>query len=124
MVDQDRMKEYIAMGMSIDDSLKLCQEEDAQAKKEAAKEAKIAQKDKKDADAPNNNETDASNTDEDDTQFIKKDEVSNIVKDTIKSLKDDEEFKNFLTGNNDEPAPERTVNSVVEAAVQKMRTGK
>lgn len=121
MVDQERMKEYIAMGFDMERALELCQQEDFQAKKEAAKEAKATQKNEpaepaKDNSTPDNNEGD--------TQFIKKDEVSNIVKNTIKGLKDDEEFKNFLTGNNDEPAPERTVNSVVEAAVQKMRTGK
>lgn len=120
-VDQDRMKEYIGMGFEKDDAYRMCQEEADALNKEEAKAAKAAQKNEpaepaKDDNTPDNNEGD--------TQFIKKDEVSNIVKNTIKGLKDDEEFKNFLTGNNDEPAPERTVNSVVEAAVQKMRTGK
>lgn len=120
-VDQDRMKEYIAMGFEKDEAFRMCQDEAEALNKEEAKAAKAAQKleatePTKDDNTPDNNEGD--------TQFIKKDEVSNIVKDTIKGLKDDAQFKDFLTGNNDEPAPERTVNSVIEDAVQKMRTGK
>ena len=119
-VDQERMKEYIGMGFEKDEAYRMCQEEADALNKEEAKAAKAAQKNEppepaKDGDTPDINEGD--------TQYIKKDEVSNIVKDTIKGLRDDAEFKNFLTGNNDEPSPERTVNSVIEGAVQKMRTG-
>ena len=40
MVDQERMKEYISMGFDKDDAYKMCIQEDKDAQKAAAKEAK------------------------------------------------------------------------------------
>ena len=121
MVDQERMKEYIAMGMSIDDALSLCKEEDAQAKKEAAKEAKAAAAEPPAKEAEGDNDTNDTGALE--TQFVKKEDIDSIVKETVKGLKDDEEFKKILNNENGEPQKERTVEVIIEEAVNKMRTG-
>ena len=117
MVDQDRMKEYIAMGMSIEAALDLCREEDAQARKEAVKNAK------KEA-AAKVEEVIEESTDDKDLQFVKKEDIKSVVADTIKTLKDDEEFKNILNNEGNEPEKVRTVDDVIAEAVNKMRTGK
>ena len=125
-VDQERMKGYIEMGFEKDDAYKMCKEEAEAMNKDAAKQAKAeANKAETDNNDDKSGESNQSNTD-DNTKFISKDEVGNIVKDTIKGLKDDAEFKNFLTGEAGagEIQEERTPESVVKAAVEKMRTGK
>ena len=127
MVDQDRMKEYIAMGMTIDDALKLCQEEDIQAKKDAAKEAKAAAASNQGEQGNNegdNEGSDKNNTGNLETQFVKKEDIDSIVKETVKGLKDDEEFKKILNNEKGEAQKERTVEVIIEEAVNKMRTGK
>ena len=127
MVDQERMKEYIAMGMTIDDALKLCQEEDIQAKKDAAKEAKAAaasNQGEQGNSEGDNGQDDKNNPENMDTQFVKKEDIDNIVKETVKGLIDDEEFKKILNNENGEPQKERTVEVIIEEAVNKMRTGK
>ena len=127
MVDQERMKEYIAMGMTIDDALKLCQEEDIQAKKDAAKEAKAAAASNQGEQGNNegdNGESDKNNTGNLETQFVKKEDIDSIVKETVKGLKDDEEFKKILNNEKGEAQKERTVDVIIEEAVNKMRTGK
>lgn len=122
-VDQERMKSYIEMGFDKEDAFKMCKEEAEAMNKDAAKQAKAEAN--KEIEKPENPEA-PEGTENDDTKFIKKEEVGNIVKDTIKGLKDDAEFKNYLTGEAGGGAPEeeRTPESVVRAAVEKMRTGK
>ena len=127
MVDQDRMKEYIAMGMTIDDAFKLCQEEDIQAKKDAAKEAKAAAANNQGEQGNtegDNGGSDKNNTGNMETQFVKKEDIDSIVKETVKGLKDDEEFKKILNNEKGEAQKERTVDVIIEEAVNKMRTGK
>ena len=119
-VDQERMKEYIGMGFDKEEAFRMCKEEADALNKEEAKAAKAAAKEPEPTPGENNDNNDEG----DKTEFIKKDEVNGIVKDTIKGLKDDEEFKNFLKGSEGDTPPERSMDSVVEAAVQKMRTGK
>lgn len=122
-VDQERMKSYIEMGFDKEEAFKMCKEEAEAMNKDAAKQAKAeANKEPEKPENPEAPETPVN----DDPKFIKKEEVGNIVKDTIKGLKDDEEFKNYLTGEAGGGAQEeeRTPESVVRAAVEKMRTGK
>lgn len=125
-VDQERMKSYIEMGFDKEEAFKMCKDEAEAMNKDAAKQAK-AEASKEPGKTEGNNEgTNTEGSDNEDTKFIKKEEVGDIVKNTIKGLKDDAEFKNFLTGEAgaDAPEEERTVDSVVRAAVEKMRTGK
>lgn len=113
MVDQERMKEYIAMGMSIDDALSLCKEEDAQAKKEAAKEAK-----KEAAEPP------AQDPPEEGTKFITEEELKKVVTETIETQIKEAKLKD-ATGNEGGKVPkERTVDDIMAEAVNRMRTGK
>lgn len=119
-VDQERMKEYIAMGFDKEEAFKICKEEADALNKEEAKAAKAAAKEPEPTPGENNDNNDEGNN----TEFIKKDEVNNIVKDTIKDLKDDEEFKNFLAGSDGPKEEPKTMDSVVTRAVEKMRTGK
>lgn len=113
MVDQERMKEYIGMGMSIDDALNLCKEEDAQAKKEAAKEAKKEAVEPQEPKEP-----------EEGPKFITKDELEKVVNETIKNQIKEAKFKS-ATGNEDGDEPEvRTVDDIMAEAVNRMRTGK
>lgn len=116
MVDQERMKEYIAMGMSIDDALSLCKEEDALAKKEAAKEAKAAA-----AEPP------AKEPEEDPPEgpkFITEDELKKVVNETIENQIKEAKLKS-ATGNEGGDVPkERTVDDIMAEAVNRMRTGK
>lgn len=114
MVDQERMKEYIGMGMSIDDALNLCKEEDAQAKKEAAKEAKAAA-----AEPPAEPKEP-----EEGTKFITEDELKKVVTETIETQIKEAKLKS-ATGNEggDEPK-ERTIDDIMADAVNRMRTGK
>ena len=116
MVDQERMKEYIAMGMSIEDSLKLCQEEDAQAKKEEAKAAKAAA-----AEPPaKESEGEASEG----PKFITKDELEKVVNETIENQIKEAKLKD-ATGNASGDVPkERTIDDIMAEAVNRMRTGK
>ena len=124
-VDQERMKEYIGMGFDKEEAFRMCSEEAEALNKEAAKQAKLDAS-KNDSKLDNNDSSGEGKSDgeTEGTKFIKKEEVGDIVKDTIKGLKDDEEFKNFLTGGDDKKEPERTMKSVIENAVEKMRTGK
>lgn len=119
-VDQERMKEYIGMGFDKEEAFRMCKEEADALNKEEAKAAKAAAKEPEITPGENNDNNDEGNK----TEFIKKDEVNNIVKDTIKGLKDDEEFKNFLTGGEGTKEEVKTMDSVVAKAVEKMRTGK
>lgn len=114
MVDQERMKEYIAMGMSIDDALNLCKEEDAQAKKEAAKEAK-----KEAAEPPAE-----AKEPEEGPKFITEDELKKVVNETIENQIKEAKLKD-ATGNEGGDVPkERTVDDIMAEAVNRMRTGK
>ena len=124
-VDQERMKSYIEMGFEKDEAYKMCKEEAEAMNKDAAKQAK-AEANKPEVDNNDEKSGESNQTTNEDTKFISKDEVGNIVKDTIKGLKDDAEFKNFLTGEAGagEIQEEKTPESVIKAAVEKMRTGK
>lgn len=114
MVDQERMKEYIAMGMSIDDALSLCKEEDAQAKKEAAKVAKAAA-----AEPPAE-----AKEPEEGPKFITEDELKKVVNETIENQIKEAKLKD-ATGNEGGDVPkERTVDDIMAEAVNRMRTGK
>lgn len=114
MVDQDRMKEYIAMGMTIDDALNLCKEEDAQAKKEAAKGAKAAA-----AEPPAEPKEPKEGP-----KFITKDELEKVVNETIENQIKEAKLKS-ATGNEGGDVPkERTVDDIMAEAVNRMRTGK
>lgn len=114
MVDQERMKEYIAMGMSIDAALDLCKEEDAQAKKEAAKEAKAAAAEPPAKEDPT----------EEGPKFITEDELKKVVNETIETQIKEAKLKD-ATGNEGGDVPkERTVDDIMADAVNRMRTGK
>jgi hypothetical protein len=117
MVDQERMKEYIAMGMSIDDALSLCKEEDAQAKKEAAKDAKAAA-------AAAAAEPPAQDPPDEGPKFITEDELKKVVNETIETQIKEAKLKD-ATGNEGGDIPkERTVDDIMAEAVNRMRTGK
>lgn len=115
MVDQERMKEYIAMGMSIDDALSLCKEEDAQAKKEAAKEAKAAA-----AEPAKEPEGEASEG----PKFITEDELKKVVNETIENQIKEAKLKDATGNEGGEVPKERTVDDIMAEAVNRMRTGK
>lgn len=115
MVDQERMKEYIAMGMSIDDSLKLCQEEDAQAKKEAAKEAKAAAANEPPAEPKEPEEG---------PKFITEDEVKKLIIETTETQIREAKLKNATGNEGGEVPKERTIDDIMSEAVNRMRTGK
>lgn len=121
MVDQERMKEYIGMGMSIEDSLKLCQQEDAEAQKLAAKQAKIDAQ----ATATNQKEGAGADTDKDDAPegFVKKEDVEKIVAETLANQAKEAALKDATKNEGDTPK-ERTVETIMEEAVNRMRTGK
>lgn len=114
MVDQERMKEYIAMGMSIEDSLKLCQEEDAQAKKEEAKAAKAAA-----AEPPAKEEPT-----EEGPKFITEDELKKVVNETIETQIKEAKLKDATGNEGGEVPKERTIDDIMSEAVNRMRTGK
>lgn len=114
MVDQERMKEYIAMGMDIESALNLCKEEDVQAKKEAAKEAKAAA-----AEPPAEPKEP-----EEGPKFITEDELKKVVIETIENQIKEAKLKD-ATGNEGGDVPkERTVDDIMAEAVNRMRTGK
>lgn len=113
MVDQERMKEYIGMGMSIDDALSLCKEEDMQAKKEAAKEAK-----KEAAEPPAKEEP------EEGTKFITEEELKKVVNETIENQIKEAKLKNATGNEGGEVPKERTIDDIMSEAVNRMRTGK
>ena len=116
MVDQDRMKEYIAMGMSIDDALSLCKEEDAQAKREAAKEAKAA------AAEPPAKEPEGDGSEG--PKFITEDELKKVVNETIETQIKEAKLKDATGNEGGEVPKERTVDVIMAEAVNRMRTGK
>lgn len=116
MVDQERMKEYIAMGMSIDDALSLCKEEDAQAKKEAAKEAKAA------AAEPPAKEPEGEPSEG--PKFITEDELKKVINETIESQIKEAKLKDATGNEGGEVPKERTVDDIMAEAVNRMRTGK
>lgn len=116
MVDQERMKEYIAMGMSIDDALSLCKEEDVQAKKEAAKEAKAA------AAEPPAKEPEGETSEG--TKFITEDELKKIVNETIETQIKEAKLKDATANEGGDVPKERTVDDIMAEAVNRMRTGK
>lgn len=113
MVDQERMKEYIAMGMTIDDALSLCKEEDAQAKKEAAKEAKAAA-----AEPPEPKEP------EEGPKFITEEELKKVVNETIETQIKEAKLKDATGNEGGEVPKERTIDDIMSEAVNRMRTGK
>lgn len=116
MVDQDRMKEYIAMGFDMERALELCQQEDAQAKKEAAKEAKAA------ATEPPVKEPEGEPSEG--PKFITEDELKKVVAETIETQIKEAKLKD-ATGNEGGDVPkERTVDDIMAEAVNRMRTGK
>ena len=115
MVDQERMKEYIGMGMSIEDALSLCKEEDAQAKKEAAKEAKAAAATPAEPTEPTEPEPPEG--------FVKKEDVEKIVAKTIANQAKEAALKQ-ATNNEGGEVKERTIDTIMEEAVTRMRTGK
>ena len=100
MVDQERMKEYIAMGFDMERALELCQQEDAQAKKEAAKEAKAA------AEVP---AKEPEGEPSEGPKFITEDELKKVVNETIENQIKEAKLKD-ATGNEGGDVPkERTV---------------
>lgn len=114
MVDQERMKEYIAMGFDMERALELCQQEDAQAKKEAAKEAKAAA-----VEPPAEPNEPAEGP-----KFITEDELKKVVNETIETQIKEAKLKD-ATGNEGGAVPkERTVDDIMAEAVNRMRTGK
>lgn len=116
MVDQERMKEYIAMGFDMERALELCQQEDAQAKKEAAKEAKAAATEPPASPEPNE-PTEG-------PKFITEDELKKVVNETIENQIKEAKLKD-ATGNEGGGVPkERTVDDIMAEAVNRMRTGK
>lgn len=122
MVDQERMKEYIAMGFDMERALELCQQEDAEAQKAAAKQAKI--------DAQANNTTqknvvgDDKNEPAEGPKFITEDELKKVVNETIENQIKEAKLKN-ATGNEGGDVPkERTIDDIMSEAVNRMRTGK
>lgn len=116
MVDQERMKEYIAMGMSIEDSLKLCKEEDAEAQKAAAKAAKAA------ATEPPAKEPEGEPSEG--TKFITEDELKKVVAETIETQIKEAKLKDATGNEGGEVPKERTVDDIMAEAVNRMRTGK
>ena len=115
MVDQERMKEYIAMGFDMERALELCQQEDAQAKKEAAKEAKAA------AEVP---AKEPEGEPSEGPKFITEDELKKVVNETIENQIKEAKLKD-ATGNEGGDVPkERTVDDIMAEAVNRMRTGK
>ena len=122
MVDQERMKEYIAMGFDMERALELCQQEDAEAQKAAAKQAKI--------DAQANNTTqknvigDDKNEPAEGSKFITEDDLKKVVNETIENQIKEAKLKD-ATGNEGGDVPkERTVDDIMAEAVNRMRTGK
>ncbi len=110
------MKEYIGMGMSIDDALSLCKEEDAQAKKEAAKEAKAA------AAEPPAKEPEGEPSEG--PKFITEDELKKVVNETIETQIREAKLKDATGNEGGEVPKERTVDDIMAEAVNRMRTGK
>ena len=115
MVDQERMQGYINMGMSIDDALKLCQDEDAQARKDAAKEAKAAAATPTEPTEPTETEPPEG--------YVKKEDVEKIVAETLANQQKEEALKK-ATENAGGEVKERTIDTIMEEAVTRMRTGK
>lgn len=120
MVDQERLENYIKLGFDKEKAFEMCQAEDIEAKKEAAKAAKAEAAAKPDKVEEAIEEA----TEDKELQFVKKEDIKSVVADTIKTLKDDEEFKNILNNEGTETQKERTVEVIIEEAVNKMRTGK
>lgn len=114
MVDQERMKEYIAMGFDMERALELCQQEDAQAKKEAAKEAKAAA-----VEPPAEPNEPAEGP-----KFITKDELEKVVNETIENQIKEAKLKNATGNEGGEEPKERTIDDIMSEAVNRMRTGK
>lgn len=120
MVDQERMKEYIAMGFDMERALELCQQEDAEAQKAAAKQAKI------DAQSNvNNQKTDPEDNKEGEAPegFVKKEDVEKIIAETLANQAKEAALKDATKNEGDTPK-ERTVDVIMEEAVNKLRTGK
>ena len=116
MVDQERMKEYIAMGFDMERALELCQQEDAQAKKEAAKEAK--------ASAAANEPSAEPNEPSEGPKFITEDELKKVVTETIETQIKEAKLKDATGNEGGEVPKERTVDDIMAEAVNRMRTGK
>ena len=114
MVDQERMKEYIAMGFDMERALELCQQEDAQAKKEAAKEAKAAATEPPAKEEPT----------EEGPKFITEDELKKVVNETIENQIKEAKLKDATGNEGGEVPKERTVDDIMAEAVNRMRTGK
>ena len=116
MVDQERMKEYIAMGFDMERALELCQQEDVEAQKAAAKAAKAA------AAEPPAKEPEGEPSEG--PKFITEDELKKVVNETIENQIKEAKLKD-ATGNEGGDVPkERTVDDIMAEAVNRMRTGK
>lgn len=114
MIDQERLKGYIDLGFDKDEAFKMCQDEEAQAKKEAAKEAKAAA-----AEQPTEPKEP-----EEGPKFITEDELKKVVNETIETQIKEAKLKN-ATGNEGGAEPkERTIDDIMSEAVNRMRTGK
>ena len=116
MVDQERMKEYIAMGFDMERALELCQQEDAQAKKEAAKEAKAAASEPPASSEPNEPA--------EGPKFITEEELKKVVNETIENQIKEAKLKDATGNEGGEVPKERTVDDIMAEAVNRMRTGK
>lgn len=114
MIDQERLKGYIDLGFDKDEAFKMCQDEEAQAKKEAAKEAKAAAA----AEPP------AQETPEEGPKFITEEEVKKVVNETIENQIKEAKLKDATGNEGGEVPKERTVDVIMAEAVNRMRTGK
>ena len=116
MIDQERLKGYIDLGFDKDEAFKMCQDEEAAAKKEAAKEAKAA--------AAANEPAAEPNEPAEGPKFITEDELKKVVNETIENQIKEAKLKD-ATGNEGGDVPkERTVDDIMAEAVNRMRTGK
>ena len=115
MIDQERLKGYIDLGFDKDEAFKMCQDEEAAAKKEAAKEAKAA------AAA---NEVPETKEPEEGPKFITEDELKKVVTETIETQIKEAKLKDATGNEGGEVPKERTVDVIMAEAVNRMRTGK
>lgn len=115
MIDQERLKGYIEMGFDKDDAYKMCQDEEAAAKKEAAKEAKVAAAA---VPEPEPNEP------KEGPKFITEDELKKVVNETIETQIKEAKLKDATGNEGGEVPKERTVDDIMADAVNRMRTGK
>lgn len=116
MIDQERLKGYIDLGFDKDEAFKMCQDEEAAAKKEAAKEAKAA------ATEPPAKEPEGEPSEG--PKFITEDELKKVVTETIETQIKEAKLKDATGNEGGEVPKERTVDDIMAEAVNRMRTGK